>query len=226
MASDTDIRKTYLEWLSRPVYYKRRARPIGGHLPRWESLETPESGMPAERLFTKKTWVWSDQHFGHKNIIHYSERPFENVEEMTEQMVANFNSCVSEDDASIWVGDVAFLHDDQTNEIVNRCNGYKILVVGNHDFNRKKLKKLNFDEILLYFTYETPEFDLVFTHYPIEHGLPWPDYVNVHGHVHVGKNPVNTLQHINVNCEFHDYKPIELDTIVQWAQTRVRSHDE
>lgn len=165
-------------------------------------------------------WVWSDLHFGHKNIIRFSDRPFANLEDMENQLVANFNECVGENDTSIWVGDVAFQADSISNELLNKCNGYKILVIGNHDFNHKKLRKLDFDEThLVYFV--DGQYPLGFTHFPIYHMLE--GVINIHGHQHVGPQHWSDRsdQHINVNCEFHGYKPVTLKQLQSWARMRL-----
>lgn len=195
------------------------------HPKNWQKIPIPTSTMMFEAEHIAKTWVWSDLHFGHKNIIRYSERPYTSIPEMNDRLVDNFNSCVGENDISIWVGDVAFMRDDAANEILSHCNGYKILVVGNHDFYKGRLKQLNFDETHFLYTLEHPDVDLVFTHYPIEEGLPWP-YINVHGHIHNNSHAYETPQHINVCCEFHDFKPVPLETIIRWAKSRVMSHDQ
>jgi len=51
------------------------------------------------------TWFTADQHFGHKNIIGYSGRPFADVEEMTEELVRRHNACVAPEDTTYHVGD-------------------------------------------------------------------------------------------------------------------------
>lgn len=49
-------------------------------------------------------WFTSDTHFGHKNIIDYSNRPFSSVEEMNEVLINNCNERVSNDDEIyLWV---------------------------------------------------------------------------------------------------------------------------
>lgn len=51
------------------------------------------------------TWFTSDQHIGHKNIIAYSNRPFSNVDEMTEELVRRHNERVRPDDLVYQLGD-------------------------------------------------------------------------------------------------------------------------
>ena len=224
MAPDLDeLREIYLADLRKQVPRNFKLRSRVRYPEAWAKLESPERIMLLERENIENVWVWSDLHFGHKNIIDFSDRPFPDTHQMNEHLIANFNEYVKPTDISIWVGDVAFMNDEKANEILARCNGYKILVAGNHDFHKKKLKNLNFDEIYLFYLFETPDVDLVFTHYPIEKGLPWP-CVNVHGHIHVGKYQLDSPQHINVCCEFHNYRPIELKQLIEWARMRVISH--
>ena len=163
-----------------------------------------------------KVFVWSDQHFGHKNIIKYSDRPFADIDEMRETMIRNHNDVVTMEDFVIWVGDIAFLNDDKANQILHRLNGYKILIVGNHDMHKKKLKKLHVDEVHLIYDIEVSGVTMVFTHFPITN-LPKP-IVNVHGHTHDKED--QSVQHINVSVERIDYRPVPLTNIIVEAQGR------
>jgi calcineurin-like phosphoesterase family protein len=57
-----------------------------------------------------RIWFTADQHFGHNNIIRLSKRPFENIEDMNDVLIYNWNELVGEKD-EIWVlGDFAFKH--------------------------------------------------------------------------------------------------------------------
>ena len=75
----------------------------------------------------------SDTHFGHKNIIKYSSRPFRDFAHMDWTIVNNWNSVIGETDVVFHLGDVAMGDSERWDEILKSLNGYKILVVGNHD---------------------------------------------------------------------------------------------
>lgn len=216
------LRTTYLHSLQRPVSYDggKTSRPrVRNHL-LWSNIQPAEKTVnileqvknPGQNI-----WVWSDLHFGHTNIIKFSDRPYANAQEMDEKLMLNFNTLVKPDDISIWVGDVSFRGPFETNKIIHRLNGYKILIVGNHDFEKKKgVRKMPFDEVHIVYNLTVGETKVAFTHYPMDN-LP-DGWVNVHGHVHVAGHHADEVQstsHFNVNCEFHDYKPINLDTVVK-----------
>jgi calcineurin-like phosphoesterase family protein len=75
----------------------------------------------------------SDLHFGHANVIAYSDRPFADVGQMNAALVAAWNTVVAADD-EVWVlGDLAMGRIDETLPIATQLVGRKHLVVGNHD---------------------------------------------------------------------------------------------
>lgn len=80
--------------------------------------------------------VTSDTHFGHKNIAKFTGRPFDNEQstyQMDEALIANWNEVVEPGETVLHLGDVALGKTDETLKSVARCNGTKILGVGNHD---------------------------------------------------------------------------------------------
>lgn len=216
------LRDKYLQSLMTPVSYDGgiTSRPRVRHYKLWEAI--PPAEKPVNILEHVKNpgqdiWIWSDLHFGHKNIIRFSNRPFPDIPTMDEMLIKNFNDLVKPDDISIWVGDVSFRPYTETAKILYRLNGYKILIVGNHDFEKKKgVRKMPFDEVHIVYNLTVGETLVAFTHYPIDNLSD--KWVNVHGHVHIGghhADEVPSTSHINVNCEFHDYKPLNLDTLVK-----------
>ena len=160
-----------------------------------------------------KIYLYSDPHFFHWKICEYCSRNFNNVYEMNEYMIQSYNSVVSDDDLVYILGDFGFGSVENLTEIVQRLNGRKILLMGNHDRRRSVTWWLNFgfDEV-----WKKPVevyTDILFSHEPKDIS---PDKINIHGHIH--NTPLSSEfdpnTHFNVSVEVLDYKPIELDEIL------------
>lgn len=80
-----------------------------------------------------KIFLIGDCHFGHRNIIKYCNRPFKDVEDMTEKLIKNWNSVVGKNDIVYVNGDFALCGKQKIIEIGQRLNGRKRLILGNHD---------------------------------------------------------------------------------------------
>lgn len=79
------------------------------------------------------TWLTSDLHLGHANIIGYCGRPFADVEEMDRELVRRWRERVATDDV-VWVlGDFALGSIAAGLALVQSLPGEKHLVAGNHD---------------------------------------------------------------------------------------------
>lgn len=85
------------------------------------------------RQLKTKTWFTADLHLGHDNIIEHCDRPFRNLDEMHEAIIARWNERVAPDDTVWLLGDVALGDREQTLPLVRRLHGHKRLVAGNHD---------------------------------------------------------------------------------------------
>ena len=86
----------------------------------------------------QKVFFISDHHFGHKLIIDFETRPFENVEVMNASMIESWNSVVGKNDKVFHLGDFSFLNREKTAQIVAQLHGYKHLILGNHDRGRSR----------------------------------------------------------------------------------------
>ncbi len=95
-------------------------------------------------------YLISDTHFNHKNIIGYENRPFDSVEEMNQQLIANWNKMISNKDTIYHLGDFASGNYDEVKTIADQLNGYKILIKGNHDRNHSKSwwHRIGFDDVI------------------------------------------------------------------------------
>lgn len=81
-------------------------------------------------------WFTSDEHFGHKKIIEYCQRPFSSVEEMDEIIINNFNSVVRNEDITIHAGDFTLWKNLKGiyENYINKLNGKHIFLKGSHDY--------------------------------------------------------------------------------------------
>jgi len=145
-----------------------------------------------------RTYVISDTHFGHINILTFKRsngeplRAFSSIEEMDETIVENWNKTV-------------------------RPNGHKRLVRGNHDLFPTKEYMEYFEEI--YGVRVLPKLGLILSHIPIhpESLSRWK--YNVHGHLHANLVTIPEIdniidsRYINVSCERVNYTPVDLDEI-------------
>lgn len=83
-------------------------------------------------------YITSDTHFGHANIIKYSNRPFRNVKDMDDTLINNINSIVKEDDVLWHLGDFCLAGKSNAMSHIeyyrNRIKCRRIhLIMGNHD---------------------------------------------------------------------------------------------
>jgi calcineurin-like phosphoesterase family protein len=153
----------------------------------------------------------SDYHLGHANVIKYDGRPFKNVNEMDEAIIENHNSVVSDEDDFYFLGDFSFSK-TRNREYLNRLNGNKFFIKGNHD---------NYDMIKLYKEYGTYLGELaevtvegqriVLCHYAMRvwnksHRGVWMLY----GHSHHSLPDVDTALSfdIGINGKGYDYTPL------------------
>ena len=138
----------------------------------------------------------SDLHFYHEMLLRKADhRQFENVEEMNEYIIKQWNNKVNKNEDVVVLGDLSFGNGIQTNEILNRLKGKIYLILGNHDHNFLKDKNFNnnrFGWIKNYAELNDNKRKVVLSHYPIfcyngqyrfnEDGTP-KTYM-LYGHVH------------------------------------------
>lgn len=165
----------------------------------------------------KKVYFWSDQHFGHNNIIKYANRPFEDKGHMDRIMIENYFNTVKNDDLVVWVGDVAFSGITECRQMLSNLPGAKVLIMGNHDFDKKN----NFKDFGIFkevymatvFNMSIKEkvCNLIVSHYPIQNELLPENTLNIHGHIH---DKTADIKNINVSVEKTEYRPIDITDII------------
>lgn len=166
---------------------------------------------------TPDTWIISDTHFGHANIIKYCNRPVEH----NRIMARNWREVIHESDTVLHLGDLAVWYGDTRPfwlKFAKNLPGQKFMLKGNHDKGT--------DEFFAEYGYTiVPEFiqefkgqRVLFSHHPDEDRLGQWD-INIHGHIH--NNPLDerygasiNRRYKNVSIEVMDYKPVKLREII------------
>ena len=171
-----------------------------------------------------KTYITSDLHFGHTNIMKFcpvTRARFRNdVAYMNEAMIKEWNDMVCPEDTVYILGDVAFLPAEKAAEIMRRLNGKKILVEGNHD--RKTLKdpafRDCFAEVHKYLDINHNGTKVVMFHYPI---AEWDQMhrgaVHFYGHLHGGVSGLEKYRARDVGMDATGFIVQDLDLMIAQA---------
>lgn len=75
----------------------------------------------------------ADMHFGHKNVLRFDNRPFADTDLMDEVLIHNWNERVTGEDIVYVLGDAFWKNEENSVKIIQRLNGHKHLIRGNHD---------------------------------------------------------------------------------------------
>lgn len=164
----------------------------------------------------KTTYIISDTHFGHLGVTKFLRadgtklRPWDTIEEMDEEMIKRWNETVKPNDKIYHLGDVVI--NRRALKTLERLNGDKVLIKGNHDIFRLNEYTQYFREIRSYHVLE----GMIFSHIPIHESSLERFGVNVHGHLHsnrVMKDGVIDPRYHSVCVELIDFRPISLDEL-------------
>ena len=146
----------------------------------------------------------SDQHWNHKNVLKFENRPYDTVEEMNEGLIVAWNKVVKHNDTVHHLGDFCFGGYDKWVSILDRLNGKIILYKGNHDKSNvlKRLAKDGYFEEMYEVgnTMKVNKMDLWLTHYPMDIGLR-PRKYSISGHIHNQKSRL--LNQVNIGVDSH-----------------------
>lgn len=153
----------------------------------------------------------------------YENRPFENVEQMNETLIKNWNNKVHANDNVYVLGDFAFAKPERVNGILDKLNGKKYLIIGNHDhfLRSKKFDATKFQWIKDYATITDGAQRVALFHYPI---AVWDrshyGTIHLYGHVHSNGGNHHPLKFeienaYNVGVDVWDFEPVTLKEILE-----------
>jgi calcineurin-like phosphoesterase family protein len=168
------------------------------------------------------TFLIADPHFSHEGVCKFLRddgtklRPWDSAVDMDEAMIENWNKVVKPHDKVYVAGDLVMKAKKQIG-IMNRLNGKKVLIKGNHDIGELK--------IYLPYFYDIRAFHILdmfcITHIPIHPDCLGRFRGNIHGHIHQrrvqrrdpGFNPLglgeDDPRYFCISAEQINYTPIE-----------------
>lgn len=175
-----------------------------------------------------RTWLYSDPHFYHNNIVKFTNydgtkvRPWDDANEMTEDLIKFYNELVNDEDRVYILGDVAFTAAN-IHKSVGRLKGRKVLVKGNHDPDKhREMYNELFDDVRAYVVKK----GFIMSHIPLHPQCLGRWDLNIHGHLHANKVKEQFGDRLLANddpryrcvcVEQTNWRPIDLDVVLKDA---------
>ena len=168
----------------------------------------------------------SDTHFGHAGVCRFTRndgvtklRPWDDPAEMDEEMIRRWNERVGPNDKVYHLGDVVI--NRRALPIMDRLNGDKVLIRGNHDIFKDEDYRKYFRELRAYHVMN----GMILSHIPIHPESLGRFGVNIHGHLHANRVMVplatsGVLDRVDpryhcVCVEQTDFAPILFEDVVK-----------
>ena len=174
-----------------------------------------------------KVWFTSDLHLGHTKILGFHERGYKDIEEQDKAIIKYWNETVQKNDTIYILGDLSLYNTDKTRAILQKLNGNKILISGNHDSSSirnstyfsfvKSIYLANFKKSI--YPFLENDLSIVLCHYPM---LSWEKRdkgaAMLHGHCHgkidnTNKNSKELRIDVGWDGLFAHHKFVDLETV-------------
>lgn len=159
------------------------------------------------------TFIISDLHLGHRNIIKYeadTRGQFSSIDEHDGEIIKRWNKTVNPTDC-VWIlGDLVM--NKRALPKVGALNGRKRLVMGNHDVFAEGVLDHHVQRLFGCVTKNFQDIRTILTHIPVhtsqvDHRFQF----NIHGHLH--GHIIPDLRYVNVSMEHWDLTPVPFDVI-------------
>jgi len=192
------------------------------------------------------TFITSDCHFFHKNIIKFSNRPFIDIDHMNESLIKEHNRVVKPGDIVYNLGDFTFDSPEKAVSIIKRLNGKHRFIRGNHDawlFNKSEnnfdAKSVIHNELIRqgsktekvewiedYFEFRENKVLYCLMHFPL---FTWhhsyKGSINLYGHCHANIEDQITGRQMDVGVDnafrlTGEYRPFSLEEVTKMLLAR------
>lgn len=166
----------------------------------------------------------SDTHFGHAGVCKFLRddgsklRPWDNPEDMDEEMVKRWNETVRPKDKVYHLGDVVI--NRRALKTLARLNGDKVLIKGNHDIFRLEEYTQYFRDVRGYHVMN----GMILSHIPVHEESLARFGTNIHGHLHYNRVKTYSIdtdekvidpRYHCVCVEHTDYRPILFEDVIK-----------
>lgn len=179
-----------------------------------------------------RKYFTSDWHLGHKRFVEkFGSRPFSSTEEMDDTIIENMFTGKRKGDMIYFLGDLYFdiaSFEKMYNQIPNGVRFFWVL--GNHDEKLFMKHIKQFEKIIPMMETKIQGNHVVLCHYPMQtwnrsHYNSWQLFGHHHigGHFEPGSERLG--KQLNVNLEYHDFKPWTEDEVVEYMEGRPDNFD-
>ncbi|RLA66563.1 MAG: hypothetical protein DRQ88_05910 [Epsilonproteobacteria bacterium] len=185
----------------------------------------------------------ADLHFGHAHIIKYDNRPFNSLQDMHRSLIKQFNATVPANGLTYFLGDIGITSSVELGNFINKLNGTKVLILGNHDKGSNAMYNIGFDVVVHGVTLYIAQEKVTLTHCPLRgvfredvtgmkganendywHGEHKNDKFSVedegqfhlHGHIHSPKLRRSLNRQYDVGVRANEYRPVSISQVESW----------
>lgn len=194
--------------------------------------------------FGQNLFFTSDLHFGHRNVLKFCNRPWEDEKQMSQGLIDNWNSAVTNNDIVFVLGDTFWFNDSRSiKKVLSQLNGKEIYILpGNHcDFDayhRVDDPRIHLCQDIVCLWLTSADFDrrhwhrktmeIWMQHFPMS---TWPHRENgafhFFGHIHsqpgktegVDQDLALHWNQSDVGCDFWDWKPVCFERLLELFNT-------
>lgn len=192
-----------------------------------------------------KIWFTSDTHFGHKNILKYSTNRQNDMglslddpdmmKKHDAMLIQRWNMTVKKHDTVYILGDFSFASPEETRKILEKLNGKKHLIIGNHDKSCKglenyfestsQIREVTFKKTMFDFLDEN--IHCILCHFPL---VAWNRRMHgscmIHGHTHGSLDIINSQSEelrvdIGFDSRLADGGFVELEQLYRYFKDEV-----
>lgn len=173
-------------------------------------------GLTDEEISNMSDELWDK----YEKICHHNY-----IDRHDEELIRRWNAVVKDKDVVFILGDLSFRNGVETNNIIKRLKGRKILIKGNHEniCMDKYFDETQFELITDYLEIRVEKYHFILSHYPYRvWNQQHKDSIHLFGHIHSNDTTSHPMKEEiplswNVGVDVNNYEPVRLDVYAKAA---------